>query len=98
MSAAGPSAFRLASEHRDGVRVLSPAGELDLATAPQLADAFGDGPLVLELDGLDFIDSTGLATLISEQRRRVRTKTQSSHRRLSRLSRWAYGPAAPGRS
>jgi anti-sigma B factor antagonist len=70
MSAAGPPAFRLASEHRDGVLVLSPEGELDLATSPQLADAFADVPIVLDLRGLDFIDSTGLATLISECRRR----------------------------
>jgi anti-sigma B factor antagonist len=71
MSAAGPPAFRLSSEQRDGVRVLSPEGELDLATAPQLADAFGDGPIVLVLTGLEFIDSTGLATLIGERRRRT---------------------------
>jgi anti-sigma B factor antagonist len=71
MSAAGPSAFRLATALRDGVSVLSPEGELDLATAPQLAEAFGEGPVVLELGGLDFIDSTGLATLISERRRRT---------------------------
>ena len=71
MSAAGPPAFRLASHHRDGVLVLAPEGELDLATAPQLAEAFADGPIVLDLGGLDFIDSTGLATLISEGRRRT---------------------------
>ena len=71
MSAAGPPAFRLSTEQRDGVSVLSPEGELDLATSPQLAEAFGEGPVVLLLDGLDFIDSTGLATLISERRRRT---------------------------
>ena len=71
MSTAGPPAFRLATEHKDGVNVLSPEGELDLATAPQLADAFGEGPVVLVLGGLEFIDSTGLATLISERRRRT---------------------------
>ena len=71
MTAAGPPAFRLASARRDGVLVLSPEGELDLATAPQLADAFADEPIVLDLGGLDFIDSTGLATLISEGRRRT---------------------------
>lgn len=70
MSAAGPPAFRLSTEQRNGVVVLSPEGELDLASAPQLAEAFGEGPVVLVLGGLDFIDSTGLATLISERRRR----------------------------
>jgi anti-sigma B factor antagonist len=71
MSAAGPPAFRLATDHKDGVSILSPEGELDLATAPQLAEAFGEGPVVLVLTGLEFIDSTGLATLISERRRRT---------------------------
>ena len=70
MSTAGPPDFRLASERRDGILLLMPRGELDLATAPQLAEAFDDEPTVLDLGGLEFIDSTGLATLISERRRR----------------------------
>jgi anti-sigma B factor antagonist len=70
MSAAGPPVFRLETEQIDGVSVLAPEGELDLATSPQLAEAFGEGPVVLVLGGLEFIDSTGLATLISERRRR----------------------------
>jgi anti-sigma B factor antagonist len=70
MSAAGPPAFRLSTSEHDGVHVLAPEGELDLATAPQLAEAFGDDPTVLDLGGVEFIDSTGLATLISERQRR----------------------------
>jgi anti-sigma B factor antagonist len=71
MSAAGPPAFRLVTSEQDGVRVLAPEGELDLATAPQLAQAFADGPTVLDLGGVQFIDSTGLATLITERQRRA---------------------------
>ncbi len=66
-----PLDFSLASDRVDGVHVLAPQGELDLATAPRLAEAFGDAPTVLDLTALQFIDSTGLATLISERRRRT---------------------------
>jgi anti-sigma B factor antagonist len=70
MSAAGPPAFRLETEQRDGVRVLAPEGELDLATAPQLAavlsDAVGQStlPVVLDLGKVTFIDSSALRTLV----------------------------------
>jgi anti-sigma B factor antagonist len=50
-------------------------GELDMATAPHLereiasAAASEPGAIVLDLRGLDFIDSTGLRTLITEHER-----------------------------
>jgi anti-sigma B factor antagonist len=66
-----PFDFEIRAEDADGVHVLAPEGELDLATAPRLAEAFADRPTVLDLTGLQFIDSTGLATLISERRRRT---------------------------
>jgi anti-anti-sigma factor len=50
----------------DGVRTLSIAGELDIATTPQLerqvdrAIAEGAQTIVIDLAGLGFIDSTGL--------------------------------------
>jgi anti-sigma B factor antagonist len=55
--------------------VLVLSGELDMATAPHLereiASASNDQPdaIVLDLRGLDFIDSTGLRTLITEHER-----------------------------
>jgi anti-sigma B factor antagonist len=55
--------------------LLSLSGELDLATAPHLereiASASESQPdaIVLDLRGLDFIDSTGLRTLITEHER-----------------------------
>jgi anti-sigma B factor antagonist len=55
--------------------VLVLSGELDMATAPHLereiasaSDAQPDA-IVLDLRGLDFIDSTGLRTLITEHDR-----------------------------
>lgn len=50
-------------------------GELDMATAPRLereiaaARSGEPGAIVLDLRGLDFIDSTGLRTLITEHER-----------------------------
>lgn len=57
---------------RPGGVLLTLSGELDMATAAQLereiANASDSAPqtIVLDLRGLDFIDSTGLRTLIAE--------------------------------
>ena len=60
----------LEEETRDGVRVVVIRGELDLDTSAQigapLAGAAEDRarPLVIDLTGCEFIDSTGLAALL----------------------------------
>jgi anti-anti-sigma factor len=62
---------------RDTVTV-TPVGELDLATAPLVADhvdalASGDiGHLVLDLAGVTFMDSSGVALLLGVWRRAAR--------------------------
>jgi anti-sigma B factor antagonist len=62
---------------RGGYTVLSPAGEIDFATGPQLKDALterlvaGDVHLVVDLLDVDFIESTGLGALIGGRRRAV---------------------------
>jgi anti-sigma B factor antagonist len=62
---------------RDTVTV-TPAGELDLATAPLVADhleALGGsdvGHLVVDLAGVTFLDSNGVALLIGTWRRAAR--------------------------
>ena len=56
-------------------RVISPAAELDLATAPHLGAevieqlARGERRLVLDLTGVRLIDSAGIGVLLSIQRR-----------------------------
>ncbi|HLM65510.1 MAG TPA: STAS domain-containing protein [Acidimicrobiales bacterium] len=61
-----------------GWTVVSIFGELDVATAPALREKLialvGDGStqVVLDLEGVDFLDSTGLGTIISALKR-VRT-------------------------
>jgi anti-anti-sigma factor len=50
--------------------VLLVHGELDMATAPQLAAALlgamesGDADVVIDLSGVSFIDSSGIATIV----------------------------------
>ena len=58
-----------------GYTVVSPQGEIDFATGPQLKDAItellvaGEVNLVVDLLGVDFIESTGLGALIGGRRR-----------------------------
>src|SRR5438093_99911 len=56
-----------------GGHLVTVAGEVDLATAPQLAEYlthFEDGPLTVDLSGVSFLDSSGIATLLTAHRRR----------------------------
>jgi anti-anti-sigma factor len=58
----------------DGVVVFEARGAVDLFTAPALrvglraAAAEGDGPVLVDLSGVEFIDSTGVAALVQGQR------------------------------
>jgi anti-sigma B factor antagonist len=53
-------------------QVLTPHGELDLTTVPQLErrlmEALAEGETVLDLSGVVFIDSSGIALLVSVSR------------------------------
>ena len=55
--------------------VIALAGELDLATAPILADRLEElpGDVVLDCAALDFIDSSGLSLIADAHRRRARS-------------------------
>src|ERR1700709_233912 len=58
-----------------GYTVLTPRGEIDYATGPQLKDAITDAlvaghlHLVVDLLGVEFMESTGLGALIGGRRR-----------------------------
>jgi anti-sigma B factor antagonist len=71
---AGGNHFVADSSSQAGVRLIALRGELDLASAPKLereletALAAADGPIVVDLSELEFMDSTGLRTLIAGQR------------------------------
>lgn len=55
----------------NGVTVLAPTGRLDVAGAPALKDAINEvaknGPtrLVIDMEGVSFVDSTGLGSVIA---------------------------------
>jgi anti-sigma B factor antagonist len=65
-----PFTVRVGSDGR-----LAVSGELDIATADRLQDAVRSvssdrpGRVVLDLRGVSFMDSTGFAVLVNEQRR-----------------------------
>src|SRR5690349_6612782 len=65
-----PKPFRCVQDARDGTLYLRPHGDLDMSTAPVLEQALRDGidrgqrMIVIDLRGLNFMDSTGL-TLVS---------------------------------
>jgi anti-anti-sigma factor len=54
-----------------GVTVVAPTGRLDVAGAPALKDAISDvaknGPpkVVIDMEGINFVDSTGLGSVIA---------------------------------
>jgi anti-anti-sigma factor len=59
----------------DGVAVLSPRGELDVAGTPALEEALaavielpGLHGVVIDLSGLEFMDSSGLRTIVMAHR------------------------------
>lgn len=64
--------------HRNGWAILAVSGEVDVATAPRLRERLiglvGDGHhhVVVDLEGVDFLDSTGLGVLVGALKR-VRT-------------------------
>jgi anti-anti-sigma factor len=73
-----PPDFSVAVGHSRGIVTLAPAGEIDLVTAPLVADhleaiAAGEvGHLVLDLEGVTFMDSNGVALLLGAWRRAAR--------------------------
>ena len=65
-----PEQFDIAVEESDGVVVVRPIGDLDIATTPLLDDILRDlaskgASAVLDLEDVEFIDSSGLQTILS---------------------------------
>lgn len=67
--------LRLDVIERDGWSVLQIGGEIDVATAPRLRERLlgmvneQRHRIVVDLEGVDFIDSTGLGVLIGARKR-----------------------------
>src|ERR1044071_8801041 len=66
--------MRLKERHEDGVTIFALSGAIDLHYVPTLRSLFQSrlhercAALIVDLTGVDFIDSTGLATLIEYHR------------------------------
>lgn len=67
---ARPNELEVAWESRDGTTILRPAGDIDLSRSPTLRTdirkALDAKPtrLVIELSGVSYMDSSGVATLV----------------------------------
>lgn len=62
--------FSVTAASREGVARLAVSGELDVATAPELASALSaamahETPVLLDLSGVTFMDSSGIAVLLA---------------------------------
>ena len=89
-----PDAFSVRIEPRGEAAVVVPTGELDLATAPALEAALArafEAPgsrVVLDLRELEFIDSSGLRTLLTARKQAedagARFSLIAGHRGLER--------------
>ncbi|MBV8219866.1 MAG: STAS domain-containing protein [Solirubrobacterales bacterium] len=68
-----PDGFEVTSEREGSQMVIRVVGEIDLATAPHLqrhidaAQADDVSSVVLDIDGVTFIDSTGVRLVITAQ-------------------------------
>jgi anti-sigma B factor antagonist len=67
---ADPDQIEIGHETREGATILTPHGEIDLSRAPslrmQLTQALTSGPplLVIDLEHVNYMDSSGVATLV----------------------------------
>ena len=66
--------FTMTITERDGLTLVELTGELDLASSPELGSALeglsgDDRRVVLDLRGLSFMDSTGLALILRYHQR-----------------------------
>ena len=70
--------FKITSRDLPGMHIVSLHAELDMASAPRLADALVEiagSTVVVDLSGLTFMDSTGISALVVA-RNRVLTEGQ----------------------
>jgi anti-sigma B factor antagonist len=64
--------FDIAISQHDGLSIVRMSGELDLASSDRLAGLLADlpdGTVVVDLAGLTFIDSSGIAALVAAKDR-----------------------------
>ncbi|MDP7070007.1 MAG: STAS domain-containing protein [Phycisphaerales bacterium] len=76
-------------EQRDGLLVIRPSGEVDLASSPVLRAtlqsnlATGSDPVIIDLAGVPYMDSSGVATLVEALQTCRRTSRELTLARLT---------------
>jgi anti-sigma B factor antagonist len=79
---AGTETFATRVSGRDGMLWIAMGGELDVFTAPRLRSTLDEAitsdsePLVLDLRGLEFLDSSGLAVILGVHERREQAEAE----------------------
>jgi anti-sigma B factor antagonist len=76
-----PEEFSISATERDGALHLSLRGELDLATAPELEELLdrrlvAGTEVVIDLRGLEFMDSSGVRVLVAGHAQASRAGTR----------------------
>jgi anti-anti-sigma factor len=76
-----PDEFSIAASDRNGRAHLTLRGELDLATAPELEQLVNERldagqDVVVDLRGLEFMDSSGIRVLVAAHARAARNGTR----------------------
>ena len=67
--------LKLGHYHKDGIEVIDVGGEIDIYTAPRLRELLidlvskGSYQLVVNMDKVEFLDSTGLGVLVGGLKR-----------------------------
>jgi len=79
--APAPEDFSISAEDRDGRAHVGLRGELDIATAPELEQLVNERidsgqEVVVDLRGLEFMDSSGIRVLVAAHARAARTDTR----------------------
>jgi anti-sigma B factor antagonist len=70
----------MSERDEDGVTVLTVGGELDVAASPSFSEKLNEiirqkgGDVVVDLERVSFVDSTGLAVLLNALRRLTRAR------------------------
>jgi anti-sigma B factor antagonist len=72
-------------ERRDGQLIVS--GDLDLATAPRLDEVIArlDGETVLDLAGIEFVDSSGIHALVRARHAKPALRIANAPRNVLRV-------------
>jgi anti-anti-sigma factor len=80
----GEAILELGVERHDGTTVVTAAGEIDLASAPQLRECLANVSnrrVVVDLRAVSFLDSSGISVLVSARNRQLAADRQFALRK-----------------